>query len=686
MENIARPVGNPLIDLPDTPYGAPAFDVIKAEHILPALDYALAEGRKDIAGIRDNPAPPDFKNTIEALEFAGALIGPVGSAYGHLHAVMKSAALDAIEQEITDKSVRYGNDLLLDEKLFLRVKTVYDMRATLQLDATQRMLLEETYKGFSRNGALLDEAAKAELRDIDEKLANTANAFQKNTTDATAAFTKTVVREEELAGIPQRTKDAYRERAVAAGLTNAWLIPLSPPPVTLLEYAENRALREEIWRANANRAYKDSFDNTGNVLDIVKLRHQRAQLLGYKSHAAFVLEDRMAHTPETVQDFLDGNEKIYLPAAKKHLEALRDFARGDGLNEELQPWDFGYYSRKLQEKTFSVDLEEVRAYFDLGRTLQGMFTHAEKLFDVKFEEIAGKYPVYHPDVQVFEMRDNRSGKVEGLLYCDFYARAGQKRNGAWMNGMRPRGAGGDINTFPIVGNTCNFEKPAEGQPSLLSLDDVRTLFHEFGHALHGLLAKGPYPSLNGTNVKWDFVELPSQLQENWVKEKEVLDTFAVHATTGEKMPQDLIQKISDMDNFGVGYGGQRQTCLAKIDMKWHTTDPATITSVESLEDSVIATSSLFPRLAGPLTTTFGHLFADSTGYSSGYYSYKWAEVLEADVYEAFQKNGLYDRKTADRLRDTIYSSGGTVDPAQLFRDMMGRDPDQSALFRREGLT
>jgi peptidyl-dipeptidase Dcp len=575
---------------------------------------------------------------------------------------------------------------MMDAALFARVKAVYDARATLQLTPEQKMLLEKTYKEFVRNGALLNPADKQELRDIKEKLSELSTKFENNTVNATDAYKKVIDDEKDLAGLPERAKNSYKQAAEEEGLTGKWLIKLSPPPIDILEYCENRALREEIQRARAGIAYKGQYDNSQIVLETVRLRQRAAELLGYANHAAFVLDERMAKTPEEVMEFLEKNSKIYRPAAEKFLQQVKDFAlQTDGL-ADFKPWDILMYWRKLQEKTFSLDMEELRPYFDLEKVLDGVRIHAEKLFNIKLTETSGKYPVYHPDVKVYEVHDKKTGEMIGLFYADYYARPGAKRNGAWEGELRMRGLENGENKFSFVTNTCNFDKPTKDQPTLLSLEEVRTVFHEFGHGLHALLAKGSYPSLNGTNVKWDFVELPSQLQENWAKEKEVLDTFAVHYKTGQQLSPELIQKINDMDNFGAGYAGLRQTFMALLDMKWHMTDPASIKSVEELEDGVITESWLFPRESGAISTSFGHIFTgDDDSYAAGYYSYKWAEVLDADVFEEFKKKGLYDKATAERLHDTVYSQGGTVDPMELFIALMGRKPDPDALFRREGL-
>jgi peptidyl-dipeptidase Dcp len=684
MSRPAAPDSNPLLTPSDLPYGAPPLDRIDPGHFLPAMKIAMEEAKQQVADIKSNRAKPTFENTIEALELSGQNLSRISSIFGNLSAANSNDALREIETEISVLRVKHSNDIMMDADLFARVKAVYDDRANLKLSPEQSMLLEETYKGFVRSGALLDEGKKAELRAVDEKLAELATTFKNNTVKSTAAYEKVIDNEDELKGLPDRVKDLYRHGAEEKGLTGKWLIKLSPPPVDIAEYAENRALREEIYRARSSIAFGGPYDNRQVVLDIVAQRQKKAALLGYPDFASFVLADRMAKDSKTVFDFLQQNESVYRPAAEAFVEKVKDYARRtDGL-EEIKPWDLPYYSRKLKEETFQINLEEVRPYFDLEKVLDGLRRHAEKLFNIELSETKGKYPVYHEDVKVYEVKDKATGEMVGLFYTDYYARPGAKSNGAWMNTFRDRGLSehGE-NEFAIVTNTCNFAKPTEGNPTLLSLDEVRTVFHEFGHGLHALLAQGNYRSLTGTNVKWDFVELPSQLQENWAKQKEVLDTFARHPETGEPLPPALVKKINDMENFDAGYAGLRQTFLGLLDMKWHTVDPKTISSVEAFEDGVIASTWIFPREAGTQSTAFGHLFGG--GYAAGYYSYKWAEALEADVFSEFEKKGLYDRDAADRLRATIYSKGGTDDPERIFFSMMGRKLDSSALYRREGL-
>lgn len=672
---------NPLLNPPKLPNGAPALDQIKTEHYLPAIRAAVDEARAEIEAIKNNPEKPTFKNTIEALEFSGKNMGRIGAIFSNIASSNADDALRGIEEEFEVELVKFGNDVSLDPALFARVKEVYDNRASFNLTPVQNRLLESSYKGFVRGGALLDEKGKKRLREISKKLTELETNYKQNVLKSTAAFEKVIDDEKVLAGLPDRVKNNYKAAAEAKGMKGKWLIKLSPPPLDIATHAENRALREEIYRARLDVAYKGEFDNSQIALDIVKLRHERAKLLGFDTHADFVLAERMAKSRKTVEEFLQTNKVAYRVAAEEHKREVEAYAKTKGFGEQMQPWDFAFYERMLQEDKYSMDVEALRPYFELNRVLKGMFDHAEKLFNIKLDEQpADKYPVYHPDVKVYEVKDKTSGELLGLFYTDFYARSGLKRGGAWMSSFRDR-QGKEI---PLVTNNCNYEKPADGSPVLLSFDEVTTMFHEFGHGLHGLLAKGDYASLNGTNVKWDFVELPSQVQENWARTKQVLDTFAVHHQSGEKLPADMIKKLIEMENFGAGYAGLRQTFLGLLDMAYHAADPSTLTSIEEIEDKVVAEATLFPRVAGPMSSAFSHIFAG--GYSAGYYSYKWAEVLDADVFAAFEKSGdLYNPELAGKLRK-LYESGDNEDPAILFKNVMGRDPDAAALFIRQGLT
>lgn len=675
---------NPLVNPPKLPHGAPAFDLITNDHFVPAIDWALAKANAEIDAIRNNPAPPSFANTIEALEFAGGDLSRVAGVYHTFTNSKSSDELRAMQEDIADKMEKYSSAIKLDDALFARVEAVYKAKASLKLDPEQTMLLEKTYKSFVRNGAQLGPVEKQRYREINERLAALGVQYSNNDMKATEAYKRVVDNESELDGVPQRAKDQYKKAAEEAGLPGKWLILLEPHPADILTHASNRALREEIHRALWNVGSEAGpYDNRPIILEIVKLRHEAAQLLGYPTHAEYVLSDRMAGSQKTVEAFLDKNLKAYKPSAIEYLDQLKAFAlKTDGISD-FKPWDASYYGRILKEQTYNISMEQIRPYFELERVLDGLRQHAEKLFNVQMKPADGKYPVYSPDVKAYEILDKGTGQTIGLFYANYYATPGVKRGGAWMNAIRDRGLHNGQDEIPIVTNDCNYPKPVNGKPVLLSLSEVETIYHEFGHGLHALCAKGKYPSLNGTNVKWDWVELPSQLQENWVQQKEVLDTFALHADTKQPLPQALFQKLKDMQNFGSGSNGLRQTMLGLLDMKWHTTDPAKIKSVEDLEDSVFAVASLLPRESGTFSGAFGHLF--SGGYDAGYYSYKWAEVLDADVFERFASKGLYDQTTAKAVLKNIYEAGGKTDPAELFRKLMGRDPDPEALFRREGI-
>lgn len=676
---------NPLTRPSILPLGAPPLDVVKTEHFLPAIREAITGMKAKIAAIRDNPVPANFQNTIEALEFSKYPLTRVANIYNNIAAVKNSDALMETGGEIKGELARHSSEIMTDAKLFARVKSVHDRRDTLSLDAEQKMLVERTYKAFVRNGALLGDNSKAALGELDAEIAARTTDFQNNMLKSVGAYRKIISDENDLAGVPERVKSQYKQAAEEAGLQGQWLVQLLPPPYDLLENASNRALRREVYLAMGNTANGRAFDNNPVILDIVRLRHDKAQLMGCANYAEFMLEDRMAKTPEAVVQFLEKTEKTYRPAAEAQLQKIKDLAaKNDGI-ADFQPWDFAYYNHKFQEETFHLNVEDLRPYFSLENTLKGLHEHVEKLFGITVtEEKTGKYPVYHPDVRVYEIADKTTGEKIGVMYGDFYARPGEKNSGAWMEVFRDKGMD-TVNNLPIVINCLNLAKPTGDTPSLLSLDDVRTIFHEFGHGLHGLLAEGKYATQNGINVKWDFIELPSQLQENWVLQPEVLKTFAKHWQTGETLPDDLMQKAIKLETFNAGVNGMRMNFQSMLDMTWYMTDPATIRSAADLEKKVAEKHGLFAPGLTLKSTGFDHIFSGGADYAAGYYSYKWAEVLEADIFETFRDKGLYDPETAKRLREIIYAKGATVEPDVLFRDMKGRDPDPDALFRREGL-
>jgi peptidyl-dipeptidase Dcp len=672
---------NPLLVLSNLRNHAPRFDLIKEEHFKPAVDAAIAEARANIESIIANPSPPNFENTIVALDTAGELLSSVTSIFYNQLSAAGTDGLQALAEEIGPVQANFGSDIILNPDLFARVKAVHDKREVLDLTPEQKTLLEDTYKNFVRGGALLAEDQKQILRKLNEEMSNLGPVFANNVKKSSEQFELVLDEESDLAGLPESAVEMARHEADERGLHHKWIITLDYPSFgPFMTFSSRRDLREKIWKAFSHRADHDEFDNTGNVFKIVRLRHQRAQLLGYKTHADFVLERRMAENANHVMAFLGDLKTRYREGALKDLAEVKAIAKEDGI-EDLKPWDVGYYSEKLQHRKFEFSSEDARPYFPLGPVLEGTFAHFSKLFGLKFTP-APDLPTWHSDVTAYDVSDETTGIFVGTLYADFYPRTG-KKPGAWMTSYRDQGLFRGKVERPVVAIVCNFTKPTKDKPSLLTHDEVLTLFHEMGHATHGLLAQGTYASLSGTNVMWDFVELPSQLQENWLYESETLNSFAAHYQSGEKIPAELIEKMRSAKNFMSAWGGLRQMGHAILDMEWHSRDPLSIESVIAFEDEIMKDIALFPRYGGATSVSFSHIFAG--GYSAGYYSYKWAEVLEADVFELFLEKGLYDTETAQRLKNEVLSKGGGEHPAILYRRFRGRDADPAALLRREGL-
>lgn len=674
---------NPLLDLSTLPNHAPPFDKIKEEHYLPAVEAGIAQARANVEAIKTAEAEPDFENTIVALERSSELLDQATGIFYNQLAANGSDAMQELAEKIGPVSANFSTDILHDEALFARVKAVHDAADMDAMTPERRMLLDETYKGFIRAGAGLDAAKKQRLREIGERLSVLSPSFSNNVKKSMEAFEMLLDDEKDLAGLPPRVIESAAHAAGEKGHKGKWLFTLDAPSFgPFLQYADNRSLREKVWRAYTARAWKDAYDNSGNVLEIVRLKHERAQILGYKTHAHFVLEKRMAETPETVFDFIGRMTGPYREAAQKDLAELKAFAAelGDGL-DEIKPWDVGYYSEKLKQKRYAFSSEDLRPYFPLDKVLEGTFAHFSKLFHLRFKE-SDAYPVWHKDVKAFEVYDLTDESFLGTLYADFYPRTG-KKDGAWKTSYRDQGLFRGKVERPVVAIVCNFTRPSKDTPSLLGHGEVTTLFHEMGHAMHALLSRVTYASLAGTNVMWDFVELPSQVQENWCYEPETLNMFAAHYQTGEKIPEDLIKKLIDAKNFMAGWTGLTQMRYSTLDMAWYSQDPSGIEDVAAFEDAETAELSLFPRLSGPMSTGFSHIFAG--GYSAGYYSYKWAEVLDADTFELFQERGLYDRPTAEAYKNEVLARGGSEHPRILYRRFRGRDADPDALLRREGL-
>lgn len=672
---------NPLLQEFKHKHNAPPFDAIKEAHYLPALEVAIEEARANVDTIKKNTENPTFENTIEALEHASERLGMVSGIFYNQLSAAASDEMEDLAQKIGPVSSNFSSDVIMDEDLFKRVKAVYDAREKLNLTSEQGTVLDDCYKGFVRGGALLDATGKKRLREINEQLSVLGPDFSKNVKKSSEAFTLVIDDKKDLSGLPQNAIDAAALEAEERDMKGKWVFTLDYPSYgPFVTYADNRVLREQMWRAFGSRAVGGEYDNSDNILKIVKLKDERAKILGYDHHAAFVLEKRMAKTPDAVMGFLKKLVATYKPAAQNDLKDLKDFAAKSGFEGEIMPWDIAYYSEKLKEKLFAFSSEDLRPYFPLEPVLKGTFEHFSKLFGITFTP--AQYPVWHPDVVAYDVTDNKTGDFMGLFYADFYPRKG-KKPGAWMTSYREQGMFTGGMKRPFVAIVCNFTKPTKEAPSLLTHDEVLTLFHEMGHAMHMMLSNVQYASHSGTSVLWDFVELPSQVQENWAYTKETLDLFAKHYKTGEAIPAELIQKVQDSKNFFVGWMGLRQSNLGLLDMAWHSTDPNTITDVATFEDMVTKDTSLFPRLAGPTSASFSHIFGG--GYSAGYYSYKWAEVLDADTFELFEEKGLYDSETANKYKTEILGKGGSEDPATLYRNFRGRDADPNALLRREGL-
>lgn len=673
---------NPLLQVSRLPNYAPPFDLIRDEHFLPAMEEAIKEARANIERIKADPAPPDFANTVAALESASETMGEVTGVFYNQLAATGGDVLHKIAEKMGPLRSNFSSDVIMDEDLFKRVKAVHDKKDSLKLTPEQATLLKEAYKDFVRGGALLDKDKKKRLREINEQLSVLGPSYMNNVTKSAESFEMWIEDEKDLAGLPESAREAARHAAEEKGQKDKWLITLDMPSYApFMQYADNRDLREKAWRAFASRAWKGEYDNSPNILKIVTLKHERANLLGYRTHAHYVLEERMAEKPETVYAFLEKLKSAYKPAALNDLKMLKDFAAEIGGPKDIKPWDVGYYSEKLKERLFRFSEEDLRPYFPLNNVLNGCFDHFARLFSLRFAP-SSAYPAWHKDVKTFEVFDAGTNEFIGTLYADFFPRKG-KKDGAWKTSYRNQGLYRGKIERPVIAIVCNFTKPTPEKPSLLTHNEVLTLFHEMGHAMHALLSNVTYRSLSGTNVLWDFVELPSQVQENWCYEKETLDLFASHYKTGEKIPAELIDKLIAAKNYMVGWMGLRQVSFSTLDMAWHAQDPSGIHDVAAFEDAEVAETTLFPRLAGPFSTSFSHIFGG--GYSAGYYSYKWAEVLDADTFELFLERGLYDPETARRYREEILARGGSEHPKILYRNFRGRDADPEALIRREGL-
>ncbi|WP_374755531.1 M3 family metallopeptidase [Fibrisoma limi] len=674
---------NPFLQPYTTPHQTAPFDKVKNEYYLPALKEGLVQGRKEVDVIVNNAAKPTFDNTIVALERSGDLLGKVASVLFNLNSAETNPDLQKIVREASPLLTEYGNDITLNEKLFKRVKAVYDQRASLKLDPESKMLLEKTYKRFARNGANLDEKGKERLRAIDKELAQLSLQFGENVLNETNEFMMEVTDEKDLAGLPEFAREAAKATAKQKN-KEGWVFTLQAPSYgPFMQYADNRELRKKLFLAYNSRGFQgNKNDNQEIIKKIVNLRYERANLLGYKTHADFVLEESMAGSKDKVQSFLTELVSYARPAAEKQYAELTTYAKSHGFQgDKLEQWDNSYYAEKLKKEKYSLDDEMLKPYFKLENVLDGVFTVANKLYGLTFKENKS-IPVYHPEVKAYEVFD-KDGKFLAVFYGDYFPRPG-KRAGAWMNDVQGQKVENGVNIRPHIVNVCNFTRPTETKPSLLTFGEVTTLFHEFGHGLHGMLANGKYESLSGTSVTRDFVELPSQVMENWCYDPEALKLFAKHYQTGEVIPAELIEKIRASQNFMAGVANLRQLRFGLVDMYWHSQKPTdeSVTEVESKIDSLV---NLYPPVKGiAFSPAFSHIFAG--GYSAGYYSYKWSEVLDADAFEFFkEKGGLNNREVADNFRKNVLEKGGTEKPMELYKKFRGREPSPKAMLRRSGL-
>ncbi|MDM1451790.1 M3 family metallopeptidase [Myroides odoratimimus] len=666
----------------NTVHGTAPFTQIKTEDYIPAFKKAIQDTKAEIDTITANVATPTFENTLEALAYSGMELDVLSNIFFNLNSAETNDEMQKIAQEVAPMLSALGNDISLNEELFKRVKAVYEQKETLNLTIEQETLLTKNYKSFVRNGALLSEDKKERLRAIDAELSTTALKFGENVLAETHKYQLHITEEKDLAGLPEGAIEEARALAEQEG-KEGWIFTLHYPSyIPFMTYADNRELRKEMAIASGKKAFQDNeHNNEANVLKIVNLRHERANLLGYATHAHFVLEERMAQSPDKVSAFLEELLAKAKPAADKEFAELTAFAQKTDKVDVLEKWDGSYYSEKLKQERFSLDDELLKPYFQLENVLDGAYQVANKLYGLVFTEVQ-TIEKYHADVRTFEVT-NEQGDFIAVFYTDFFPRKG-KRNGAWMTSFKNQYIKDGINERPHISIVCNFTKPTATKPSLLTFNEVTTLFHEFGHALHGMLANTTYPSLSGTNVYWDFVELPSQVMENWCYEKEALELFAKHYQTGETIPMELVEKIKESASFLEGIATVRQLSFGLLDMGWHGQDPTTITSLKDFETKQFASTQQYPDVKeNAMSTSFSHIFQG--GYSSGYYSYKWAEVLDADAFAYFKANGIFNKEVATKFKDYVLSQGGTDHPMTLYKKFRGQEPTPDALLKRAGL-
>ena len=676
-------MGNPLLKESSAPFGAPQFDKISDEHYLPAFEAAIAEGKAEIDAIVENHEEPTFENTIEAMEYAGQTLNTVAGIFYNLMEANTNDQMQAVAEQVSPMLTEYSMYVSLNEKLFERVKAVYEKRNELGLDQDQMTLLEDNYKGFVRGGANLSEEDKALYSKWSEELSLATLQFSKNVLAATNAYTLHVTDSADLAGLPEYVKTMGAETAKEKNL-EGWAFTLAYPSFSpFMKYSENRELRRQMWTAYNSKSIGGEFDNTEIVRQIVDLRIKIANILGYETYADYALEERMAKNRTTVNDFIKQLLEPSMEFALKDVADVYAFAKKNGFEgSELMPWDFSYWSERYQEAEYSLNEEQLKPYFQLESCIDAVFGLANRLYGITFHEL-DNVPVYHQDVKVYEVKDN-DGSHLALFYADFFPRA-SKRGGAWMTEFRGQSIRDGVEYRPFISTVMNFTKPTADAPSLITHSEFTTFLHEFGHALHGILAQGRYPSLTGTSVSRDFVELPSQIMENWAYEPEYLNSFAKHYQTGEAIPAELIEKIVAAKNYLAGYGQVRQLHFGYLDMAWHSLKELPAEGTLEFEQKTLAPYAVMPAVEGTgFSTSFSHIF--SGGYSAGYYSYKWAEVLEADAFSLFKEKGIFNQEVATSFRKNILEKGGAEDEAVIYRNFRGHDPQPEALMTKLGLT
>jgi len=674
-------MNNPLLSEWDTPFNLPPFELLEAAHFVPAIQQSISAAREEINMISMNSELPSFENTIEAIDYAGIKLDEISSILFNLNSAETNRDIQTAAREISPLLSRFHNDITLNRELFKRVDGVYKKLSSLKLDDEQKMLLKKTYRSFIKGGAGLDDSKRERFREINEELATLSLRFEENVLEETNAFFLHITDASDLEGLPDGVIEAAFEEAKSSG-REGWIFTLHfPSYIPFMQYSAKRNLREEMYRAYSSRAFgKVQNDNREIVEKIVSLRREKAKLLGFKNYAEFILKDRMLDSPDKVMDFLEKLHSYSWKYALRDVQEVSDYASTINHQGEVQRWDWSYYSEKLKKIRFNIDDETLRPFFNLEEVEKAIFKLSYEFYGLHFEH-RDDLPLYHKDVKAFIVTGEESEHI-AVLYLDYYPRKG-KSSGAWMTAFRDQYLLNNHDYRPVISIVTNFSKPSSSRPALITHNELTTFMHEFGHALHGMLSRCRYRRLSGTNVPRDFVELPSQLMENWAYEKEWLDSWARHYKTGQKIPAELIDKIKESMVFNEGFACNRQLGFGFLDMAWHTIEEDVKTDIDSFEKQAMKRTELFRPVKGTnMTCSFGHLF--SGGYASGYYGYKWSEVLDADAFSLFKENGIYDRKTADSFRANILEKGGTEEPMALYRKFRGKEPSLDALLDRSG--